>query len=217
MPNGIAVLQAALSGKRVRHHEHGRAYCGEWIDWDRFRKFGFSSLDWEWDLDEPTLTFAEAVAAMDAGQTVAMDGGGGIEWQHRLKPETDPNAEREYECQRILSDGTRTGWHVQHEGFGFDDFHADWRIVREEAKDERPTIAEITAFLFDFFYGAVYPLQTRCGRYVAGTGIQTLARDVQRGEHQCLNFARSRLWWRHIASDMTNARCGPRKPPSKAS
>ena len=137
MPNGIAVLQAALDGKKVRHHEHGRAYCGEWIDWDRFRKFGFSSLDWEWDLDEPTLTFTftEAVAAMDAGQTVTKgDGATKYRWE-----DTD---------YWYRTDGDHE-WFPD-AVFGWEEVHAiDWRIVREEAKDERPTAKEAVDHLTD--------------------------------------------------------------------
>ena len=143
MPNGIAVLQAALSGKRVRQLIGPNR--SEWLRWSGSgiigedggaRSLAVREL-WEgdWEIDEPTLTFTDAVAAMDAGQIVTKgDGATKYRWE----------GSDYWYC----TDGDQE-WFPD-AVFGWEEIHAtDWRIVREEAEEERPTAKEAVDHLTD--------------------------------------------------------------------
>ena len=140
MARGIEVLQAALSGKRVRQLIGPNR--SEWLRWSGSgivgedggaRSLAVREL-WEgdWEIDEPTLTFAEAVAAMDAGQTVER----GVFWIRR-----QGSAEKyEYSSDQGIS------WH-DCDAWDFGDFHAtDWRIVRE-ALVQGVNVPDLTMFI----------------------------------------------------------------------
>ena len=128
MPNGIAVLQAAFAGKRVGYRRpdgviawyEPAEFLGNFVGLDVIRR--------EWQIEEPTLTFTEAVAAMDAGQTVTKgDGSTQFRWE-----DTDYWYRTEGD-QEWFPDAV----------FGWEEIHAtDWRIVREAPTDERPTLQE---------------------------------------------------------------------------
>ena len=143
MPNGIEVLQAALSGKRVRQLIGPNR--SEWLRWSGSgiigedggaRSLAVREL-WEgdWEIDEPTLTFTDAVAAMDAGQIVTKgDGATKYRWE----------GSDYWYC----TDGDQE-WFPD-AVFGWEEIHAtDWRIVRAESEDdERPTRDEATKWLY---------------------------------------------------------------------
>lgn len=145
MARGLEVLQAALSGKRVRM---GPRYG--WLRWcptchtlEPSIEHGGHALPYgvtvhelwheNWEIEEPTLTFTEAVAAMDAGQTVTKgDGSTQFRWE-----DTD---------YWYRTDGDHE-WFPD-AVFGWEEVHAtDWRIVTEESKDERPSLEEAERFV----------------------------------------------------------------------
>ena len=143
MPNGIAVLQAALSGKRVRQLIGPNR--SEWLRWSGSgiigedggaRSLAVREL-WEgdWEIDEPTLTFTDAVAAMDAGQIVTKgDGATKYRWE----------GSDYWYC----TDGDQE-WFPD-AVFGWEEIHAtDWRIAREVPEEERPTAKEAVDHLTD--------------------------------------------------------------------
>lgn len=162
MAQGIEVLQAALAGQLVRVKAHD-PISQRWLRWcatcHTFEWDGVGHSPpyevmvgvhqlWqdEWEIQERTLTFAEAVAAMDAGQTVTKGDGttqyrweGSDYWYH-----TDGHHE-------WFPDAV----------FGWEEIHAtDWRIVREEPQAERPTVptqAEAIEYLCSFHLEKVYP------------------------------------------------------------
>lgn len=87
------------------------------------------------------LTFAEAVAAMDRGETVqrfegTCHGAMVMRWRR-------DGAEPRYVRQYLTGE-----W--KHEAFNYDDVHAtDWTIVSNEdprKADDRPTVAEVKAY-----------------------------------------------------------------------
>ena len=145
MTQGIEVLQAALSGKRVRRHDDGDGITGTWHYWDGQRLLHLSGV-WcncplseifttNWEVQEPSaLTFTEAVAAMDAGQTVTKgDGATKYRWE-----DTD---------YWYRTDGDHE-WFPD-AVFGWEEVHAtDWRIVRDVPTDERPTRSELAMALW---------------------------------------------------------------------
>lgn len=165
MAQGLEVLQAALAGKRVRY----RVDDEEWRGWFSPDGVGYLSL-WmfsplldasgraahiTWDIEEPTLTFSEAVAAMDAGQTV----------ERMLDPD------RHYRKRMAMEDGWYEGGRYcqEHEGWEFNDnvigggfdyeaIHAtDWRIVtdgpQKSTPDARPTALEVAIEVLRDIYG----------------------------------------------------------------
>lgn len=117
MAKGIAVLAAALAGKRVRLRGRSGGPPTGWIHWNG-RQLVWSAEDVpcggrindlfseEWEIDEPSLTFVEAVTAMEHG--------GPWPWIERM----DNKGYRvqikrlgTYYWRRVLrSDGTPTEW-----------------------------------------------------------------------------------------------------------
>ena len=79
MAKGIAVLAAALAGKRVRLRGRSGGPPTGWIHWNG-RQLVWSAEDVpcggrindlfseEWEIEDSPLTFTEAMIAMDAGQ-----------------------------------------------------------------------------------------------------------------------------------------------------
>lgn len=165
MAHGFDVLRAAIEeGRYVRLPGGGD---DDWIRWDPHERRwentdGNEAIlnwrvfwNWGWEIapapSRRSLTFPEAVAAMDraeivtrAGQRFRIGGNGYVMWcEHPDGPE----------------DGT-AGW--EDVAFDYDDIHAtDWQIVRDVARegaapdehptvatsDERPTVAEAQAYL----------------------------------------------------------------------
>ncbi|NMP23823.1 hypothetical protein [Sulfobacillus harzensis] len=169
MARGLEVLQAALNGKRVRM---GPRYG--WLRWcptchtlEPSIEHGGHALPYgvtvhelwheNWEIEEPTLTFTEAVAAMDAGQTV----------ERITTPELAHLQMRrqgdEYETRTILADGRTTAWGpilISSPAM----LATDWRVVKEMPQDERPTAEELAQWLRNAigegsgFYPAVPPM-----------------------------------------------------------
>lgn len=129
MAQGIEVVQATLAGKRVR-----LAAWGPWYVWDadvgKFRDeaggyWGPSSrqlLTDTWEIEEPSMTFTEADAAMVKGHIVE-------------RPARTDTVQYKWDrgtyWMRYRSDDLSEGWSSwQESGFYADDIHAtDWRIV----------------------------------------------------------------------------------------
>ena len=154
MAKGLAVLEAALAGKRIRCPEL-KFTKGHWLWWhpgqeqfvdDEGQGYGLSV--WHlmregWQIEEPTLTFMEAVVAMDAGQTV----------ERITSPELAHLQMRRrgdvYETRTILADGRTTKWGpilISSPAM----LATDWRVVptaKATPEDERPTLRDARAYL----------------------------------------------------------------------
>lgn len=134
MAQGLEVLQAALAGKRVRFLSHINGQWGTWKDLAGLQNWGIHRLfDHEWEIEDSTLTFTEAVAAMDAGQLVEH---GECLFRKRAGAHV-----YEYKAYDDL------GWAEAE--FDFQDIHAtDWRIVPQPT-DERPTREDVAECIRD--------------------------------------------------------------------
>ena len=118
--------------------------------WVETPKDALAPSESEQQIDEPTMTFTEAVAAMDARQTVEH---GECLFRKRAGAHV-----YEYKAYDDL------GWAEAE--FDFQDIHAtDWRIVREDSKDERPTV----------------PTQTEAIEYLWSWRFEDTAQDLFSG------------------------------------
>ena len=132
MAQGIEVLQAAFAGKRLGYRRpdgviawyEPAEFLGNFVGLDVIRK--------EWQIAEPTLTFTDAVAAMDAGQIVTKgDGATKYRWE----------GSDYWYC----TDGDQE-WFPD-AVFGWEEIHAtDWRIVRE-ALVQGVNVPDLTMFI----------------------------------------------------------------------
>ena len=148
MAQGLEVLQAALSGKRVRCRPGPEASWRGWYRWygdhlgteaninDECRLTLREYWTWEWEIGASALMpFAEAVAAMRAGAVLTYRAGDvwfrrkGDEYEYRHRDDTE--------------------WLPA--GFNAGEMDAtDWRIVTEpEPEDGRPTLREAVNYAYD--------------------------------------------------------------------
>ena len=159
MAQGLEVLQAALDGKRVRLKNYDRWYryapgggCFVEKDGKAWNPPLLTVMLSEWDIEEPTLTFIEAVAAMDAGQTVerAVDRCNNGEPDELIQMRNcSHDADEEYYEIRHQRYGRWDPW-VKRLGFPKADVHAtDWRVVTGEPQDELPTAEEAIQVIQD--------------------------------------------------------------------
>lgn len=157
MAQGLEVLQAALAGKRVRFYKHEA--WSSWINAEELRWFEIYCLwHYDWEIEDPRMTFAEAVAAIEAGAIV--------ERPNRfdtLRLTTQFRRQgTDYEARFRDDEGGWTAWH--YEGFAYEDIHAtDWRVVTAEPQDERPTAGQLEAYLTD-----QQPLLTTIPEFIIG-------------------------------------------------
>ena len=146
MAKGLALVEAVLAGKRVKHGEGG------WLQWDptigRFRREDgtawYSSSrqlltdEWIIEADRP-LTFSDAHARMRQGAVVElpMDNGGVL--QYRIR-------DGSYEMREGDTEGAWSAW--DESMVGVDCVEAtNWRVVSGAVADGRPTFAEFQAWL----------------------------------------------------------------------
>lgn len=143
---GIEVLQAALAGKRVRRKGssvwwHVKPHTVEMVAEGGAASGPLHMIDFadgaEWEVEEPSMTFLEAIAAMDAGQIVERDGR-----QYRLNPDTEY-----YEARSIV---LKDQWRPDLVWAQEDVHAADWHIVRDIPTQEE----------------AVLPSRSECARAV---------------------------------------------------
>lgn len=150
MARGIEVLQAALAGKNLRYRDN----FGTWRGWFHLDpqigilrspdhlwwNEGMNSFwEFEWEVEEPSMTFLEAVAAMDAGQIVERDGR-----QYRLNPDTEY-----YEARSVV---LKDSWRPDLVWTQEDVHAADWHVVsplseKESAQVMYPTVQEAVEFV----------------------------------------------------------------------
>ncbi len=175
MARGIEVLQAAADGKRIRTDN------GLWMD------FGWLKSNWrigalwdnEWVIEEPTMTFAEAVTALDAGQIVSRQ-----ERRYRKHP-TKGNAYQLGLKGWEMGDAPGTSkWVWNPSGspdaevyFSGEDLHAtDWRVVTErENETHLPSQSEAISMLIN-----VPTLRDELGIPVSRVGSRS-AREIIKG------------------------------------
>ncbi len=153
MARGVEVLQAAVEGKRIRPADARWTFPGErWLMLDSKQRWfwdenhtpvGFSVnsvFTQGWEVEEPPMTFAQAVAAMDAGQIVSRQ-----ERRYRKHPTKSNAYQLGLEGWEMGDAPGTTKWVWSPSGspdaevyFSGEDLHAtDWRIVREPEKETR--------------------------------------------------------------------------------
>lgn len=162
MANGLKVIQAAMAGHEVQ--SSAPYFNGAILHWDPTKSklvdrdghanhvtldmlfaYPWEILDSTWPIEEPILTFGEADLGMVNGRIA------------ECRPKTADGDVVQY---RVVNGTYEMRFHGPEEGWsswketmiGFDDIHrATWRLMPDEIPDERPTIAEITEFLFGLF------------------------------------------------------------------
>jgi len=158
MARGLEVLAAALEGKRVRYFAEDEWSC--WYHWDApylampeggklFDARIAELFRYNWQIEEPTMAFMEAIEAMDAGQVVERTlptGWGHLPTRYRWRRWSEGDG-YEYACELTMGEPFRD-WIVT--GFDPDAIHAtDWRIVPDENEslDKRPSQAAVIKHL----------------------------------------------------------------------
>lgn len=164
MAQGLAVLDAALAGKRVRFRRETFGAWSDWLDIDELKLRRIHFLwDRDWDIEELPMTLTEALVAMDAGQTaehgeVEIFPGAPvlIQWRQR---------EHVYEFRTLvmIRGSEWSSWERGH--FTKRDIDAtDWHVV-EDKPQERPTPREAMDCLMEQVrfnvHDLVYALQSR--------------------------------------------------------
>ena len=106
--------------------------------WVETPKDALAPSESEQQIEKPTMTFTEAVAAMDARQTVEH---GECLFRKRAGAHV-------YEYKAVYEHKAYDDLGWAEAEFDFQDIHAtDWRIVREEPQDELPTQEEFAVWL----------------------------------------------------------------------
>ena len=161
MARGLEVLTAAVAGKRIRPADPDWKFPGDrWLILDEKRRWfwdenhtpvGFSVnslFTQEWDIEEPTMTFAEADVLMSEGKIV----------ERQI-----PLPEHEGILQLLYSDGSykrrfrslsweESEWTAWKETglYGYDIHAINWRVVNDPAeadkRGELPTFLQFKEF-----------------------------------------------------------------------
>lgn len=151
MARGLAVLQAAIEGRRVRMVGEEDSH------WKRWNGYAFHAecacqpaellglhvfFDREWEIEPARgLTFAEASLAMDAGMVVEVPVGDDMWMQWRLYRE---HGEWGYEWRQRVGAARIGTWHRDGATFGYAAIHSsEWRVVDEGSADARPTVQDL--------------------------------------------------------------------------
>ena len=141
MTRGVAVLEAAIHGKRIRPADARWAFPGSrWLTLDEKRRWfwdenhvpaGFSVnslFTQDWEIEEPQLTGIQAVHAMDEGKIVERPLAK-ISFWRRVRQEA---YQRGYESELIRDRTVVRPW--ADDDLTYKDIHAtDWRIVGDQA------------------------------------------------------------------------------------
>ena len=150
----IEVLHALSEGKRVRYWVDcvGTGFWSEWAPLETVVATVNELVTGRWETEgEAGMTFMEALAAMDAGETVERsDDNASTGGQVQRKHESGP-ARYWYRYRERNRDGTWERWSKWiAAGFTSEDVHAsDWRIVPAETirADDRPSPRELAKAL----------------------------------------------------------------------